>query len=106
MVQGSDSVLRPLVRGNGLAVAPSAAAVEANGVFAVNLLAAAHHAAARQEHAERAALRIGGVEAALLAHVPVEFKFSGALEQHRGQALALRDEFGDLQHVLESYQFP
>ena len=36
-------------------------------------VAAAHLRAARQEHAERAAHRIGGVEAALLAHVPIEF---------------------------------
>ena len=54
--------------------------------------------AARQEHAERAALRVGGVEAALLAHVPVEFDGGGALEQHRREAAALGHEFVDGQH--------
>ena len=57
--------------------------------------------AARQEHAELAAQRIGGVKAAFLAHVPVEFDGGGAFEQHRGQAGALGHEFGDLKHQLD-----
>ena len=44
MVQGSDSVLRPLIRGTGLVVAPSAASIDANGedlsaVFATDIAA-------------------------------------------------------------------
>jgi hypothetical protein len=50
-------------------------------VFRHQHVAAAHHGAARQEHAELAALRVGRVEAALLAHVPIEFDGGGALEQ-------------------------
>ena len=59
---------------------------------------AAHHGAARQEHADAAAVRRLGVEAAFLAHIPVQRDGGGAAHQHRGQALALGDEFGDLQH--------
>ena len=61
-------------------------------------VATAHQGAARQEHAQRAALRIGGLEAAFLTHVPVEFDGGSAFEQHRGQATALGDEFVDGQH--------
>ncbi|EWS53803.1 hypothetical protein X551_03393 [Methylibium sp. T29] len=61
-------------------------------------VAAAHHAAARQEHAERAALRVGGIEAALLAHVPVEFHRRGALQQRGCEARAAREQFVEGQH--------
>ena len=42
--------------------------------------------------------RVGGFKAAFLPHVPVQLDMWRALEQHRGQALALGNEFGDLQH--------
>ncbi len=61
-------------------------------------VAAAHLRAARQEHAERAAAGIGGVEAAFLAHVPVELDGGGALDQYGRKALALGDQFGGLDH--------
>ncbi len=61
-------------------------------------VAAAHRRAARQEHAERAAARIGRVEAALLAHVPVEHDARGAFQQHRRETARLRDELVDGQH--------
>src|SRR5205814_4322810 len=67
-------------------------------VFGQQHLAAAHHAAARQEDAERAAGAVGGVEAALLARVPVELDRGGALEQHGCEAAALGDELVDGQH--------
>ena len=45
-----------------------------------------------------AAGAVGGVEAALLAHVPVEFHGGRAVEQHAGEAATLRQEFVDGQH--------
>jgi hypothetical protein len=64
-------------------------------------VAAPHRGAARQEHPEVPALRIGGVEAAFLAHVPVEFDDGGAFEQHGGEAAAARHEFVDVEHGVE-----
>jgi len=61
-------------------------------------VAAAHHRAARQEHADRAAARVGGVEAALLPHVPVEFDAGRALEQHGGEAAAAGDQLVHMEH--------
>ena len=58
-------------------------------------VAATRHRAARQKDGQRARLRIGGAEAALLAHVPVQFHGRRALEQHRRQAAALRHELVD-----------
>ena len=60
---------------------------------------AAHHRAARQEHAQVTAQRVGGVEAAFLPHVPVQLDGRSALEQHGGKAGALRDDFRGLEHV-------
>ena len=62
-------------------------------------VAAAHHGAARQEHAEHASLRIGGVEAALLPHVPVELDRGRASEQHPRQASPSGDEFVHCKHL-------
>lgn len=67
-------------------------------VLAHQHVAAAHGRAARQEDAEFAPLAVHGLEAALLARVPVERHGGGALEQHRGQAGAARQQFGDLDH--------
>lgn len=61
-------------------------------------VAAANDGAARQEHAERAVGAVGGVEAALAAHVPVELDAARALEQRRREAATLRDEFVDREH--------
>ena len=54
--------------------------------------------AARQEHAQPAAQRVGGIEAAFLPHVPVEFDLGGAFDQHGGQTAAAGDELVDGQH--------
>ena len=61
-------------------------------------VATTHHAAARQEHAQRAALRVDGVEAAFLPHVPVEFDLGGAFQQRGCQAAGTRDELVDGEH--------
>ena len=61
-------------------------------------VAAAHHAAAWQEHADVLSAGVGGVEAAFLAHIPVQLDLRRAPEQGRGQATALRNELGGLQH--------
>ena len=47
--------------------------LDERAVFSDQHVAATHQRATRQEHADLAALRVGGVEAALLANVPVEF---------------------------------
>jgi hypothetical protein len=67
-------------------------------VFGHQHVAAPHHGASAQEHAQLATCAVGGIEAAFLAHVPVELDGVGALEQHGGQALALGKEFVDGQH--------
>ena len=67
-------------------------------VFGHQHIAAAHQRAARQEDAQFAPGRVSGGEAAFLAHVPVEFDGGGALEQHRGETVALGEKFGDLDH--------
>jgi len=61
-------------------------------------VAAAHRGAARQEHAQRAALRVLRVEAALLAGVPVQRDDGGALEQRGREAAAPRNELVDGEH--------
>ena len=67
-------------------------------IFGHEHVAAAGHCAARQKDAQRAAGGVGGVEAALLAHVPVEVDGCGALEEHRGEAAAGGDELVDGEH--------
>jgi hypothetical protein len=67
-------------------------------------VAAAHHAAARQEDAERAARRVDRVEAALLAHVPVELDRRGAPQQHRAESAPLRQELARRQHRVDVAQ--
>lgn len=69
-------------------------------VFDQQHVAATHPRALRQKHAERATQRIERVEAAFLAHSPVEFKRASALEQHRGQAGTLRQQSAGPQQVL------
>lgn len=64
-------------------------------------VASAHRAAAGQEDAEGAAGGIGGVEAALLAHVPVEVDVGGALEQDRRETAASGDKLVDGQHGFD-----
>ena len=61
-------------------------------------IAAAHHRAAWQEDAQGAAQGIRGVEAALLARVPVKADAGGALEEHGGQAAPGGHEFVDGEH--------
>ena len=67
-------------------------------VFGHQHIAAANHCAARQKNAHAAPERVGGFEAALLAHVPIQGQCGGAFDKHRGQALALWNQFGSLQH--------
>jgi hypothetical protein len=71
-------------------------------VFGHHHIATAHDGATGQKDAKAAALAVGGVKTAFLAHVPVQLDGSGALDEDCGQALALGDAFGDLEHfVLE-----
>ena len=67
-------------------------------VFGYQHIAAAHQGAARQKNAQFAPGRIGGRKTAFLANVPVEFDRGGTLEQNGCKALAMGDEFGDLDH--------
>ena len=67
-------------------------------VFGQQHVAPAHGGATGQKHAQGAALAVGGVKAAFLAHVPVEFDGGCPFEQHSGQALALGNEFGAGEH--------
>ena len=67
-------------------------------VFHHQHVAAAHQRAAWQKHAELAAQGVSGIEAAFLPYVPVQFDGAATFEQGRGQAFALGDEFGGLEH--------
>ena len=67
-------------------------------VFGHQYIATAHGGAAGQKDAQCAARRVGGVEAAFLAHVPVQFNRGSAFEQHRRQPGASRHEFVDGEH--------
>ena len=73
-------------------------------IFGNQHITAAHQGAARQEDAELAAQRVGRLEAAFLADIPVEFDCGCALEQNGRQAGALRHDFGNLKHVENSVQ--
>ena len=67
-------------------------------VFGQQHITTAHHLAARQHHAQLAALFIAGGEAAALAQVPVQRHHRRALDQHGGQAFALRQTSVNHQH--------
>ena len=69
-------------------------------VFSYQHVATACHGATRQEDAKLTTLRVGGVKAAFLAHVPIQLNTCSPPEQYRGQAFALRHEFGSLKHVF------
>lgn len=64
-------------------------------------VSAAHDAAARQEHAKRAAQAVAGVEAALAARVPVKLDRRSAFQQCAGKTPALRDELVDGDHGVQ-----
>ena len=74
--------------------------LDQRAVFGNEHIPPAHQRAAWQKDAQGTACGVGGVKAAFLAHVPVEFDAGGAFEEHRGQAGALGDEFGGCQHGL------
>ena len=61
-------------------------------------IATTHHSAPWQEDAQLPTCGVGGLEAALLAQVPVQFDGTCAFEQYRRQAAALCDEFGSVNH--------
>ena len=61
-------------------------------------VAAAHDTSTRQEHRELPPAGVSGLEAAFLPRVPVDFDAAGALEQHGGQAAALRDQLAGGDH--------
>ena len=67
-------------------------------VFGDQHVAAAQDLAAREEDTDRSALRIDGVEAALLTRVPVELDIGGAAHEHRGEAGAGGDELAGDEH--------
>ena len=67
-------------------------------VFGHQHIAAAHHAAAWQKHAHAAAQGVDGFEAAFLAQVPVQRHRGGAFHEDLRQALALGNQFGNVQH--------
>ncbi len=71
-------------------------------VFGDQHIAAAHHGAARQEHAECAALGVGGVETTFLSHIPVQRHGCGTVEQHAAESATLGDELVDGQHGNEA----
>ena len=101
MVGGAGQVKRRAVCGAGSdaqhALRRSLHA-DQGAVFGHQHIAAAHHAAARQKYAHAAAQGVCGFEAAFLAQVPVQRHRGGAFHEDLRQALALRNQFGGLQH--------
>jgi len=67
-------------------------------VFHHQHITATDHSAARQEHAEYVPGRVGGVEAALLAYIPVELDAGRAFEQDGCEPAALGNEFVGGEH--------
>lgn len=61
-------------------------------------VATTDHGAAWQEDAQRTALAVCRVKAALLAHIPIQRDGGGSLDQDGGQSTALGDQFVDGQH--------
>jgi hypothetical protein len=61
-------------------------------------IAAAHRGATRQKHTHAAPTAVGGFKPAFLTHIPIQADGVGALEQGFGQALALANEFGEMDH--------
>jgi hypothetical protein len=72
---------------------------EQRTVFAHQHIATAHHLAAMQKNTHLTPRAVGGFKAAFLPHIPVQRDGRGAFEQCRCQALALSDEFGEMDHV-------
>ncbi len=68
-------------------------------VFGDQHITAAHQRAARQKNAELPTQGVGRVEAAFLAHVPVEFDSGCTFDEDGGKACAARNNFGNLNHV-------
>ena len=72
--------------------------VQQGAVFAHQHIAAPHRGAAGQKHPDSATLGVGGLEAAFLAHIPIQRQAGAAFEQDRGEATAAGDEFGKRDH--------
>ena len=72
--------------------------LQQGAVFAHQHIAAPHHGAAWQKHADGTALGVGSLKAAFLAHIPIQREAGAAFEQDRGQATATSDEFGKRDH--------
>ena len=72
---------------------------EQRAVFTHQHIATAHHLATLQKNTHLAPRTVGGFKAAFLSNIPVQRDGRGAFEQCRGQALALSDEFGEMDHV-------
>ena len=77
--------------------------LEQRTVFAHQHIATAHHLAALQKHTHLATRAVGGFKAAFLPHIPVQRDGRSAFEEHWGQALALSDEFGEMDHGVQWY---
>ena len=76
---------------------------EQRAVFAHQHIATAHHLAALQKHAHLAPRAIGGFEAAFLPHIPVQRDGRCAFQEHRCQAVAMANEFGEMDHGVQWY---
>jgi hypothetical protein len=63
-------------------------------------IATSHHTAAGQKHADVATEGVAGVEAAFLAHVPVELDRRRALQENAAEAASLWNELVDLKHEI------
>ena len=77
--------------------------LEQRAVFAHQHIATAHHLAALQKHTHLTPCAVGGFKSAFLPHIPVQRDGRCAFEEHSGQALAIADEFGEMDHGVQWY---
>ena len=76
---------------------------EQRAVFAHQHIATAHHLAALQKHAHLPPSTVGGFKAAFLPHIPVQRDGRCTFQEHRCQAVAIANEFGEMDHGVQWY---
>jgi len=77
--------------------------LEQRAVFTHQHIATAYHLAALQKHTHLTTRAVGGFKAAFLSHIPVQRDGRSAFQEHRCQAVAMANEFGEMDHGVQWY---
>ncbi len=73
---------------------------EQGAVFTHQHIATAHHLATLQKNTHLAPRTVSGFEAAFLPHIPVQCDGRCTFQEHRCQAVAIANEFGEMDHGI------